>query len=88
MLTVSVVVEVGKLVTPLRDDSKRIFEKGDNDEETANGWKISMRAKSAQCPFSSSIALFLGVFEAVAARLLCCNEAHWNPLRPLLRRKG
>lgn len=39
--TVSVVLEVDKLITPLRDDSQGVFEKGDNDEEPPNGWEIS-----------------------------------------------
>jgi hypothetical protein len=37
----SVVVEVQELVTPLCNDTESIFEKGNNDEESADGWEIS-----------------------------------------------
>lgn len=36
------VVEVEQLVVPLRDDPQRIFEEGDDDEETADCWQISV----------------------------------------------
>lgn len=34
--TVSVIVQVGELVTPLGDDTESILEEGDDDEESAN----------------------------------------------------
>ena len=40
MLTLSVVVQVKKLVAPLGHDTKRIFKKGDNDEESADGREV------------------------------------------------
>ena len=36
-LTMSVVVEIEKLVVPLRDYSYCVFEEGDDDQKSANG---------------------------------------------------
>jgi len=35
---VSVVIEVEKLVAPLRDDSESVFEEGDDDEKAPYSW--------------------------------------------------
>lgn len=37
-LTVAVVVEIKKLVVPLRDDAQCVFKESDDDEEAANCW--------------------------------------------------
>lgn len=60
--TVSVVLEVDKLIPPLRDDSQGVFEKGDNDEEPPNGWEISAIeyfVKSISFLFAASFCLHL-----------------------------
>lgn len=56
ILTVAVVVEVQQLVAPLGDDTERILEERDNDQETANGWEIprSMRGKVSRHALGSS----------------------------------
>ena len=33
-------LQIPELVTPLRDDSERIFEEGDNDQKTTDSWEI------------------------------------------------
>jgi hypothetical protein len=35
---VSIVVEVEKLVAPLRNDSESVFEEGDDDEKATYSW--------------------------------------------------
>jgi hypothetical protein len=40
--TVSVIVQVGELVTPLGDDTEGILEEGDDDEESANRRDITV----------------------------------------------
>lgn len=54
-LTVAVVMEVQQLVAPLGDDTERILEERDNDQESANGWEVarSMRGKVSRCPLGS-----------------------------------
>lgn len=49
--TVSVVVEVGELVAPLRDDAQGILEEGDDDEKAANCRNVAapMLANHAAC---------------------------------------
>lgn len=34
----SIVVEIEKLVAPLRDDPESVFEEGDDDEKAPNSW--------------------------------------------------
>jgi len=46
---VSVVVQVGELVTPLGDDAQGILEEGDDDEETANRRDVTRTLQSANC---------------------------------------
>lgn len=41
LFTVSVVVEVQKLVAPLCDDAERILQESDDNEESPNRWQIS-----------------------------------------------
>lgn len=41
LLTSSILAEIQQLVTPLRDYTERIFQKGDNDQETADSWEVS-----------------------------------------------
>lgn len=36
--TVSVIVEVEKLVAPLRDDSESVLEEGNDDKKAPYGW--------------------------------------------------
>lgn len=43
-LTVAVVMQVDELVAPLCDDSQRVFEEGDDDEEASEGWQIAVYA--------------------------------------------
>jgi hypothetical protein len=43
---VSVIVEICELVTPLCNYAQRVFEKGNNNQETANCWKISIVGSS------------------------------------------
>ena len=38
----SVVVQVEQLITPLRDNSKSIFQEGNHNEETSNCWEVSI----------------------------------------------
>lgn len=40
-LTFSVLAEIQQLVTPLRDYTQRIFQEGDDDQETADRWEVS-----------------------------------------------
>ena len=40
-LTVTVVVQVAQLITPLSDDSKRILQKRNNNQKTSNRWEVS-----------------------------------------------
>ena len=47
VLTVTVVVQVAQLIAPLSDNSKRILQEGDDDEETSYRWEISFQFKSA-----------------------------------------
>lgn len=47
--TVSVVVQVGELVTPLGDDAQGILEEGDDDEESANRRDITATQTSVEC---------------------------------------
>lgn len=52
LLTVAVVVEIEKLVAPLGDDTERILEESDDDQETSNGGKVSERcAAHVSCQF-------------------------------------
>ena len=48
MLTLSVVVQVQKLVAPLGHDTKRILKKSDNDEESADGREIPIPRSTRQ----------------------------------------
>ena len=41
-LTLSVVVEVEKLVTPLGHDADGILEEGNDDEESTDGWEVTV----------------------------------------------
>jgi hypothetical protein len=50
---VSVVVQVGELVTPLGDDAQGILEEGDDDEESANRRDITV-APANQQPLATS----------------------------------
>jgi hypothetical protein len=47
-LTVAVVLQVKKLIGPLGDDTKSIFEEGDDDQETANGREIAVNRDKGQ----------------------------------------
>jgi hypothetical protein len=51
--TVSVIVQVGELVTPLGDDAQGILEEGDDDEESANRRDITV-APANQQPLATS----------------------------------
>lgn len=64
----SVVFEVYELIAPLSDNSERIFEKGNDDKEAANGREISALTfwvsshilhQIAIAPVSRDVALFL-----------------------------
>lgn len=39
--TMLVLVQVGELVAPLRQDTESVLQKGYNDEETPNSWHIA-----------------------------------------------
>ena len=45
--TVSVVVQIGELVAPLRDDAQSIFEESHDDEEAANGRNITAQGSAS-----------------------------------------
>lgn len=47
-LTVSKILEIGELITPLSDDSESIFEECDHDEESAYSWKIANSSNPSQ----------------------------------------
>ena len=49
----SVVVQVGELVTPLSDDAQGILEEGDDDEETANRRDVT-RSQISNCKKATS----------------------------------
>lgn len=42
--TVSVIMEVQKLIVPLSDNSQSIFEESYDNQEASNCWKISMQS--------------------------------------------
>lgn len=48
VLTMSVVVKVEKLVAPLHDDAKGIFEECDNNQESANGGQVTVEEQALQ----------------------------------------
>lgn len=41
-LTMSVVLQVGELVAPLGNNTERIFEERDDDQETADGGEVTV----------------------------------------------
>jgi hypothetical protein len=45
MRTVSVVVQICELVTPLRYYAQCVLEESDNDQEAANCWKVSIQSR-------------------------------------------
>lgn len=58
VLTMSVIVQVQQLIVPLCDDSKSVFEEGDDDEETSDRWKISVQSETVSfVAFAAKLAL-------------------------------
>lgn len=41
-LTVSVIAKVNELIVPLHDDSQSVFNKGDDNQESANGGQVAV----------------------------------------------
>lgn len=59
--TLSVVVEICKLVAPLCQNTQRILKKSNDDQETANSWKVPIEA----------------IVSSIVARIAhsCCDSA-------------
>jgi hypothetical protein len=58
-LTMSVVMEIFQLVAPLGENSERIFEEGDNDQEAPNCREIANVPKSSPRELSASSSSIL-----------------------------
>lgn len=61
-LTVTVVVQVAQLIAPLSDNSQRILQEGDYDEETAYRWEISIYLSQPVLSYVSSLPLFPSIW--------------------------
>lgn len=72
----SVVVEVEQLILPLHNDSERIFEESDNDQESADGRKVRLNglAEAVEGVFNLA-GVRTNLVEDVAIRLLGARRA-------------